>query len=239
MKNLSRLVILAAVLAASGSFAFADTISLGSFATGTSAASLGFNSSQTAMNFAGYTAYASPPAVAVAPPLQNGTASSYALGAGALWANAIGNSAWVGYLPSAYTVNPPYGYYQFNTTFTATGGPVYMGSISVMADDTAEVLLNGVPIVPFGSLGGDSHCADVKSTCTGVDTVFFTASLLSGPDANVLTFIVEQAGFEGTTADPSGVDFTANLAAPEPSTLILLGTGLVVSACVFRRRRIA
>jgi hypothetical protein len=238
MKNLIKLVALSVVLAAFASFASADTISLGSFATGTSATSLGFNSSQTAMNFAGYTAFASPPAVAVAPPLQNGTASTFALTTTPLWANAIGNSAWVGYAPTAYTVNPPYGYYQFSTTFTAAGGPNYAGAISVMADDTVEVLLNGVAIIPFGSLGGDSHCADVKATCTAVDTVFFTSPLLAGTDANTLTFIVEQAGFEGTTADPSGVDFTAVLATPEPRTLILLGTGLVVSAGMLRRRRV-
>src|ERR1019366_9328638 len=50
MMNFRKLAALGAVLAASASFAFADTITLGSFASGTTAASLGFSSSQTAMN---------------------------------------------------------------------------------------------------------------------------------------------------------------------------------------------
>lgn len=228
------------LLAASAPFAYADSISLGSFATGTTAASLGFSSSQTAMNFAGYTPYASPPAVAATPPLQNGTAATYALDPTTVWATPIANSSWVGYAATAGpgNVNPPYGYYQFNTSFTAAGGSDYAGSISLMADDTVEVLLNGSVLVPFGALGSDGHCADGAATCTVTDQVALSGvTFLSGNDANVLTFIVEQAGLEGNTVDPSGFDFTAALSAPEPGSLVLLGTGLLGGAGLLLRRR--
>jgi hypothetical protein len=62
---------------------------------------------------------------------------------------------------------------------------------------------------------------------------------LSG--TNTLTFVVQQQGTGpvGGTGDPSGLDFDASLTTvPEPSTLLLLGTGLVGSAgALFRRKR--
>jgi hypothetical protein len=240
MNKVSRFAVLGATLAASASFAYADSISLGSFATGTTAASLGFSASQTAMNFAGYTAYASPPAVASTPTLQNGTAATYALNPTSVWTAPIGNSSWVGDAMTAGPggTNPPYGYYQFTTSFTAAGGPDYSGSISLMADDTVEVLLNGLVLVPFGALGSDLHCAVNDANCTVADVVPLSGvTLLSGNDANVFTFIVEQAGIEGNSVDPSGLDFTASLSAPEPGSLILLGTGLLGGAGLLLRRR--
>jgi hypothetical protein len=243
VKNLNRLSLLAALLTLSVSVACADTISLGSFATGTTAASLGFNSSQTAMDFAGYTSFPAPPAVAATPAVLSGTASTFALTPTSLWANAIGSSTWVGSAANAGPggTDPAYGFYQFTTKFTALGGPGYAGTIDLMADDTAEVLLNGVVIIPFGPLGADFNCATSGITCTAGDVFSLTGlTLLSGIDANTLTFVVEQAGNEGSSKDPSGLDFTAAFAAPEPGSLILLGTGLIGGAgFLFVRRRTA
>ena len=179
MKNLSKLAVLGSLLAASASFAFADSISLGSFATNTTAVSLGFSASQTAMNFAGYTSFAAPPAVASTPTLLSGTANSYTLLANGVWAAPTGASTWVGYAANAGPggTDPGYGYYQFTTEFTALGG-TYNGSIDLMADDTAEVLLNGVVIVPFGALGADTHCASSPASCSAGDIVNLTGITL-------------------------------------------------------------
>jgi hypothetical protein len=234
MKSFWKLGAAAAVLFAGSGFLWADTIQLGSFATG--AASLG--DSNTAMDYDGYSSASTTPTA--------GTASTFALAPGTTWTAPVANSTWVGFATTAGPVgtsNPAFGYYTFTTSFTALSTSPYSGSLSVMADDTAEVLLNGTVVASFGALGGDGHCADGLPSCLAVDTISLSGvSLLSGVDANTLTFVVHQAGVgpTGGTGDPSGLDFDATLtsaAIPEPSTLLLLGSGLIGFAVIASRAR--
>ncbi|HWB32357.1 MAG TPA: PEP-CTERM sorting domain-containing protein [Acidobacteriaceae bacterium] len=218
MKTILKLA--SAVVLLSPSFVLADTIQLGSYASGSAA----MGNVNTAMNYAGFSATSTAPST--------GTASSYTLNPGTAWGGPAANSTWVGYAPTAGpagTSSPALGYYTFTTNFTAVAG-LYSGTMSILADDTAEVLLNGSVLIPFGSLGSDAHCADGAPSCMVADMVSLNGLTLK--NANQLTFVVQQAGFgpSGSINDPSGMDFDATLATnspvPEPSSLALMAIGL-------------
>jgi hypothetical protein len=239
MKRSLKVSALAVALVMSSTFVSADTIQFGSFATGASP----LGNANTATNFAGFSALSMTPSV--------GTGSSFALNPGTTWAGAIPSSTWVGFAATAGPVgtsNPAMGYYTFTTNFTALSTGLYSGSLSLMADDTAEVILNGNVLLPLGTLGIDAHCAASRDSCLGTDTIALSAvSLLTGTNANTLTFVVQQAGTgpTGGTGDPSGLDFQGTLSTPvaspvpELSTLLLMGTGLLgLAGAMYRRMRL-
>jgi hypothetical protein len=231
-----KLAVLGAVLAASTTFASADTIALGSFGTGDSA----MGNNNTALNYAGYNAGSSP--FNLSNPfseIHTGTGSSFNLTGGSPWHSAISGSSWVSQNiqsgPGGNTTAAN-GYYTFTTTFSSAAGGAYVGSLSLLADDTVAVFLNGSsnPFVLAGAIGNDNQCSVGLPTCQTVDTVTWDPTLLSG--TNTLTFVVEQTGnsYEGFDFDGS---LTSVSATPEPNSLILLGTSLFGAAGMLVRKR--
>jgi hypothetical protein len=138
-------------------------------------------------------------------------------------------SAWMG--PDTFQADGPIGLYTYQTTFDLTGLNPATAALTGQwsADNTGvSILLNGLPTlnIPAPGFGGWTPFS------IGPGLASFAAG------TNTLQFLVENAGgptglrveFFSATADPVGPS-----AVPEPTSMLLFGTGVVALA----RRRFA
>ncbi len=252
MKHFLKLSALATVLVATTTFASADSLTLGSW--GSDGPNPGVANTVTTFVDTG-----SDPAGVIAFLLGKfaGLPNQPGLGlphtttvdilnpaVGGTWGAALPKSFWVSYgqtgpdTPQGSQPGGTYspdGSYFFQTTFNLTDPTHDTGSLQVMADDTVAVFLNG-HLESFGPTDplGDGHCSEGVPSCL-VPTLLTLnpADFVAG--TNTLTFQVIQFGSVDLGFDFAG---TISPSVPEPSTLLMLGTGLIGSAgAMFRRMR--
>jgi hypothetical protein len=163
------------------------------------------------------------------------------------WAPDQGGASWVSYEDTGYSssspgfavnvlsnssnVNNPNA--EFFQTFTDNVSLLSL-SLTVWADDTALVFLDGVQISPnmtFVQTTG-TMCSPTGITCTGAGTQINVNNI--APGTHTLQFNVYQTG-----SGDYGVMYTGSVtdtsASPEPGSYVLMGAGLL-ALTMFRKR---
>ena len=155
------------------------------------------------------------------------------------WAGPFAGSSWVSFAntgdPSApgFVTVPNGTLVFFSDTFNLSG-PLSAASLTVLADDTTSVWVNGTQIFAANLIGPYPTCSATPIGClTSTEGIFTLADLqpFLNVGSNTISFGVYQGGGSSYGLDYSGT-FTS---VPEPSTMVLMVCALMGLALVGRR----
>jgi PEP-CTERM motif len=172
----------------------------------------------------------------------NSNGNTIAITPNSLWAGALSGSSWVSFGQTGNTSNP--GFFvvpnrtvvSFFDVFNLSGIPSG-GKITVMADDAATVILNGITLMAEAPISGNTYriCSDFGLGCRAPTVIDLPASDLH-QGSNTLDFAVAQRNGVSFGLDYSGYVIDP-VVAPEPSTAMLLGLGLLAMAAFGASRK--
>ena len=231
MKVISKISSLAAVLVVSTAFASADTISLVSY--GTNVNGTGYVAPINSPSLNGTSSVNSVQTFVSGPVGVYTSPATYDVPAGAPWHAPLAGSSWVSYDPKTYPGATPATYPPNSATpyvFTSTFNIGYLGigsggTITIFSDDLVDVILNGHTILHETTTTPANFLAATTATINFSDLFLGT---------NTLVINDYQTGQFNLGFDFAGTVNTV----PEPSTLLMLGTGLIGSAgAIFRKMR--
>jgi len=157
------------------------------------------------------------------------------------WGTALAGSVWISYSPTGETSDP--GFFSpsdgtqviFTTTFVLSG-TITAASLTVMADDSSSVILNGHTLRTANPTPGPA-CSGIAVGCLTSTEGVFSFSKLSPylvDGTNTLSFGVLQVSGSSFGLDFAG-SVTDNTATPEPAPLAFIGCGLLALAALRRR----